>query len=43
MQKGEACPARLRVANADGGKELVEARGTESGGWRGEVDQSATR
>ena len=24
-------------------KELIEARGTESGGWRGEVDQSATR
>ncbi|HEX6619668.1 MAG TPA: SRPBCC family protein, partial [Solirubrobacteraceae bacterium] len=24
-------------------KELVEARGTESGAWRGEVDQSATR
>jgi uncharacterized membrane protein len=24
-------------------KELIEARVTESGGWRGEVDQSATR
>jgi uncharacterized membrane protein len=24
-------------------KELIETRGTESGGWRGEVDQSATR
>ncbi len=24
-------------------KELVEARGTETGAWRGEVDQSATR
>jgi uncharacterized membrane protein len=24
-------------------KELIEARGTESGAWRGEVDQSATR
>ena len=23
-------------------KELIEARGTESGAWRGEVDQSAT-
>ena len=24
-------------------KELIETRGTESGAWRGEVDQSATR
>ena len=24
-------------------KELIEARGTESGAWRGEVDQTATR
>jgi len=24
-------------------KELIEARGTETGAWRGEVDQSATR
>ena len=24
-------------------KELVESRGTETGGWRGEVDQTATR
>jgi uncharacterized membrane protein len=24
-------------------KELIEGRGTESGAWRGEVDQSATR
>ena len=24
-------------------KELIEARGAESGGWRGQVDQSVTR
>jgi hypothetical protein len=23
-------------------KEMIETRGTETGGWRGEVDQSAT-
>jgi hypothetical protein len=24
-------------------KEMIESRGTETGAWRGEVDQSATR
>jgi uncharacterized membrane protein len=42
---GDALGVLKRRVKGDLGrfKELIEARGAESGAWRGEVDQSATR